>query len=245
MYKIFKIEDYIFSIKILFLVSLFFLPITAFAAFDVTGSWTGSSLAGGNTYANSFTIQQQGTVITGTQIAGVNQTCFLTGTITGNAISFHTECPTISYSSDASGFTDGTNMTGTFLDSQGTSGTFEAQKISVPVLTPDTKLTESPVVQVKAQTATFILKKFTQISLSKLRSISIRAKAQKLTLDYELTIAGAEKRKITSKKNVLTAKNLKPGNYSSSYKITAYKDNKKAYSTKASPTARFSIVKNN
>lgn len=220
-------------------VSLNWAYVTRAQSVNVTGTWVGSSVAGGNTYPNRFDLIQNGATVTGTQVAG-GATCTISGTVEGNTINMHNNCPSISYSSDSTATTDGKVMSGTFLDSQGTSGTFSATKSSLePVLTPGTSIAEAPLVLVQNRSATFTLQKFSKISLSKLLARAKRA--PKLTLQYELTISGKEKKKITSKRNVITAKNLKPGNYNASYKAVALKDGQKAFSSKASPKVSFTI----
>ena len=190
-------------------------------------------------------MKQVGTVVTGTQLASANAKCTISGSIVGTTLNMYSECPSVNYSSNSVAQTDGLTMSGTFLDSQSTAGTFSATKTQT-TLAPDTQIQIAPQVSVQGKTAKFQLQKFTKVSLSKLNSAKLRsllkAKAPKLTFQYELSIKGAEKRKLVSKRNAVTAKNLKPGNYTSDYKLTAFKDGKKAFSTKASPITSFTVA---
>ena len=221
------------------------------AAIDVTGEWIGSSLTGGNSYANYFVLYQQGNNIYGTQLAGNNATCSFNGVATGNQIQFHSECPTINYSSDsvATVAADSNSMSGTFIDSQATTGTFTATKQSVPTLDPSTTITQAPVIKTQKQNVTFILKKFLKVSATRSSSGAVLrkvlAKSPALAVRYTITIKGAERRKLVSAKNKVTAKNLKPGTYTATYRVSAVRKNteKKVYTTNTSPVAGFTVRK--
>jgi len=62
-----------------------------------------------------------------------------------------------------------------------------------------------------------------------------------LNVQYEATIRGTKVLKITSKKNTVTVKNLPPGNYNVTYKVSAVKNSKRSFSSAKSPKATFVI----
>lgn len=116
------------------------------------------------------------------------------------------------------------------------------------VLTPTTMLTAPPVLLSKtANSITIQLIEFSDVALASnsvsRRSISARelrlaaAKAkQKLTFRYEVRVkseTGKTIRNITAKKNIVTVKNLKPGNYTTDYRATIYVKKTAAQKAKA------------
>jgi hypothetical protein len=224
--------------------SLFIVLLTGADAFcvDVTGLWIGTTDVGQTSSPNTFVFYQNGTDLLGAQIDGTGANCILEGTVIGNQISFHSDCPTINYSSDATGTTDGKTMSGSFLDSQSTSGTFTAQKFEVP-LTRGTVIETPPVVTVHGKSATVFMQKFRSVNVAKPRRLgSSYASVLKATVQYELTIKGsADRRKIISKRNSITARNLKPGAYVTSYRVLAIRNGKKLFASARSPLGTFTI----
>lgn len=238
-----KLFSKLFLGKALLLPFIFFtLVCTAFA--DVTGFWQGSSVAGGATYPNTFVLVEDGTgAVYGSAYNSLNEAPgVITGTISGTTLTFHSDYPTIGYSSDATATTDGETMSGTFTDSQGTSGTFTATKFKFN-LTPGIIIENPPVVAIENKTATVTLQKFSGASLTSFRKQVLAAKkgGKKYTIQYDVTLTGPQKKKLTSKRNEVTFKNLKPGNYSVFYKVVALKDGKKAFASQKSPAAVFTI----
>ena len=206
---------------------------------DVTGDWSGTTVVNGEIQPYIFYLKQTGSVVTGSQITN-NQACQISGSIENTLLTFQTDCPTLSYSWEAVAYTDGLIMSGGFVDSQGTSGTFNAQKSS-PVLTPGTQLSDPPRIEIRGDTVVFTLNKFLKVSMTKSnRQVSV-AKSPSLTLMYEVKIRGTEVRQLTSKKNILALKNLKPGSYTSTYRVIAFKNGKRAFATNSSPAASFTL----
>lgn len=221
---------------------------------DVTGTWNGASVAGGVSYPNRFTLIQNGTKVTGTiePSSPTSGSGNFVGTIVGNSLSLQSTYPLINYSSSSSALTDGFSMSGTFLDSQGTSGTFSATKLSGP-LSPGTRLDLPPVVQVNARTASVVMKRFTEVvSQAQMNSIarkedrnsSIRAGTSAMKIQYTVTVkSGKTSIQKNSTRNLVTFKNLPPGKYTASYKVSALRGKKVVFTTKKSPAASFSIQK--
>lgn len=222
----------------------FFLLLCPFASpvraqVNVTGSWTGFSFAGGASYFNSFAFVQSGTKLVGSAVAG-NAPGVITGTIAGNQMTFHSEYPSIKYSSDAVATTDGQTISGTFLDSQGTSGTFTAQKALVP-LTPNLPLLNPPVVQIPkgGGGAKFTLQMFSDAEEP--APGSRRAASSGATIRYEVTLRGPERRKLSSKRNTVTVRDLSAGRYSVSYSASALRKGRSIFKSSKSPNAVFVV----
>lgn len=213
----------------------------AFAQVDVTGSWTGSSIAGGNSYPNTFSLVQRGTQVTGSAIAGTSPGV-ITGSINGSRLTFHSEYPSINYSSDATAITDGRTMSGTFLDSQGTSGTFSAQNLT-PVLTPNFKIPDPPVVEIKGTNATLTLQPFSGVAPSAGKELFFEKASKKTTIQYSITLKkGSQREQRITKRNTETFRNLSPGTYRATYKAFAVRGTKKIFSSQVSPPAVFTIA---
>jgi hypothetical protein len=221
-------------LKIKFLVlTIFILPFAAFA--DITGLWTGSTVVSGNgaIYPNTITFIQSSSVVIGSTPPSTNGICTYSGTVSGDQITLSASCPAVNYSSTSAATLNAANnsMQGTFSDSQGTTGTFSLSK-QKNVLTPGKQLTESALGTVQSKTATITLLKFD----------SAQPKGGKTPkVNYEVTVKGAEKRTVTSKKNIITLKNLKSGNYTVTYKVLAVINDEKVYASKRSPAASFVI----
>ena len=218
---------------------------TALAQVNVTGTWTGRSFAGGSYYQNDFAFAQSGTKVTGSGLANQSPGV-VTGTIVGNQFTFFSNYPKLGYSSSATAITDGRTMSGTFLDSQGTRGTFTLTNLD-PVLTPKLVLANPPVVQLKNKTATFTCAKFSGIqsaatARASLKSARPDAASAKTTIRYEVTLKqGRTRQTILSARNRITVTNLKTGAYSVSYRGQAIKNAKPIFSSKASPAAVFTV----
>ncbi len=209
------------------------------AQVDVTGSWSGFSFTSNGTFANTFSLKQNGAKVIGSSIAGVNAPGVINGMIEGDQFTFHSEYPSINYSSDAEATTDGVMMSGTFLDSQGTSGTFVAEKFIVP-LTPNLTISDPPIVQVKGNDVKLVLQKFSSVGELSAQLTGGAAKV-KTTIQYEVAIRGAEIRKLVTKKNIITAQNLVSGKYSVSYRASAIRNGKRLFSSRTSPKASFTV----
>lgn len=136
-------------------------------------------------------------------------------------------------------------------------------------LTPGTTLTTAPSTTVNNRSVRLILRQFTTVVsesaiLDFLAPLRARAKAKAMTIRYDVKITAAKKkdsRRLLSKRNELTVKNLKPGNYSVNYSAVAYQKKskkqiekaldrgktgftakfKKVFSTNFSPSAGFTI----
>jgi hypothetical protein len=132
------------------------------------------------------------------------------------------------------------SMSGTWhnLDIAGgdlTSGTFSAQRISsrTPLVTPSTRLTVAPLVDVTDNDAILIFQPFNGVGSFKARSLSsVRASNTnkfrysveiKRTNDGSGKAIKAEITKKTSKKNQLALNNLKSGQYSVKYRVEIIK----------------------
>lgn len=210
------------------------------AQVNVTGSWVGSSIAGGNSYPNTFSLVQNGSAVTGSGIAGNNAPGVITGTVNGSQLTFHSEYPSINYSSDAIATTDGRTMSGTFLDSQGTSGTFTAQNI-LPTLTPNFTIPDPPIVQIKGRNLTLTLQPFAKFQSTVAKTFERKSQG-KTTIQYTITIKkGSQRLQRITKRNTETVRNLASGTYRVNYKASAIRGGKTIFSSKVSPTAVFTI----
>jgi len=115
-------------------------------------------------------------------------------------------------------------------------------------LNRDTKIEAPPGVTVQGDDATITMQKFRKVSLksSNARQLTLLARgAAKTSLRYVVTITNSnvanDIRKLRSKRNVLTAKNLPSGDFTVKYKINVFRAGKKAFSTNSSPSSAFSI----
>lgn len=135
------------------------------------------------------------------------------------------------------------------------------------VLNPNTQIADAPIVTVAKKNATITLLNFSsaQSAQALLRFLE-RAAQAKLLVRYDVRINAAVKKdsqKLLSKKNQLTVKNLKPGNYNVNYSAAAFAKktktqidkakangktgftdiHKKVFQTNFSPSAGFTILK--
>ncbi len=128
-------------------------------------------------------------------------------------------------------------------------------------LSPNTKIENPPIVTVAESIVEIILEKFTNptLTLKKKKGKSKRsinafdfyifkslAKSSKLKVRYDiqLTKTDAAKKnitKLTSKRNVLTLKNLQSGNYNIKYQGVILQQGSPAAKTKFSPTTSFTV----
>ena len=138
---------------------------------------------------------------------------------------------------------------------------------TIPVLTPDTVITEPPEVEVSGRTITIILQEFSGVVITtSTGSGALKAAVPSTAYRYDVTVRGSKKsdlKRIITKRNELTLKNLKPGNYTVTYTANLYSKRKAAKTkellrqgkstfearfrlvkrTNKSPTANFSISK--
>ena len=127
-----------------------------------------------------------------------------------------------------------------------------------PVLTPDTTIDEAPEVQIieGKRRAKVIMKRFARPSLSVggLSSSALRAEntsqakknIRKLNFTYKIKLTGSgsaagDIRRLITKRNEVTFKNLRPGTYSTNYKVILNKGTRKVGQTNLSPSARFVV----
>lgn len=232
------------SLKTRVLLSLLFLALALRAEFikaetvNATGAWNAVSTVNGNNYYSTFTLVQIGNLIYGSALAN-GSPGVITGSIQDNVITFHSDFPIIAYSSDSTAVIFGNTMVGSFLDSQSTAGSFTAEKIVI-ALTPTTQIKDPPVVQISGNDILLTLQKFTKVSMGSSRAM-LNVPRASLSIRYDISITGAEQIKKNSKKNVIALSDLKPGNYSVTYKASGIKNGKVVFSTKKSPAAFFSI----
>lgn len=126
-----------------------------------------------------------------------------------------------------------------------------------PTLTPATVLTAPPVLVSKtANSITVMLQDFADVALTASASLSPREQAQLLravkktakpTFIYEVRVDPVEKgnvKRITSKKNVLTVNNLKPGSYALDYRATILVKKTAAQKKKAKAAGKKGVALN-
>jgi hypothetical protein len=119
------------------------------------------------------------------------------------------------------------------------------------IVDPKTEISLPPEVEVIDHTIHLILQFFKKASLKKKKikptsfPALLAATKDKITFRYSVTVQNTAKkndvRKITSKKNELTIKNLKPGNYNVSYRAEIFENGEPAGKTNLSPKANFTI----
>ena len=190
---------------------------------SITGSWSGTTLG---IYENHFAFVQRGNTVTGSAWSG--RPGVITGTINGNTFTLHS-LYSDGYSADAEATISGNTMTGTFLDSQGTSGGWIAQR-DEPIVSRSTVLYVPPVVEVRGRRATVTAVRFTEVGGE------TGAKVR-----YDVKLSGRASSSISSTKNKITFANLGPGKYKASYRVTATRKGKKIFSATKSPTAIFVV----
>lgn len=219
-------------------------PLLVFADTNVTGLWTGTTTVsnGGGVYQNTFTLIQSGSAVTGGTPPDQNGGCSYSGNVTGDQISLFASCPNVNYTSSSTATLNATfdSMAGTFSDSQGTTGTFEASK-QKNNLVKGIAINEPPLVVISGKNVNVSLLKFDGVQAKVTKAAEVLAAKGAPKINYEVTLKGAEKRKLTTKKTEVTLKNLKSGNYTLTYKVIAIKDDKVVQSSKKSPTASFVV----
>lgn len=119
------------------------------------------------------------------------------------------------------------------------------------IVTPQTKLTDPPVVTLSNRNVTFVFVAFSEAQFGNARRVGRAAKPKaKVSFNYELVITRPGKNKETirktSKRNSITVKNIKPGSYNAKYRVQiSRKEPKKPVvvkNTKFSPPARFTVT---
>lgn len=173
-----------------------------------------------------------------TLIASVTPLCFQ-GQFEPFGASMTGDGKTIVFDSNSPGLVVG--------DTDSETDSFAVELIYPTVVNSDTQLT-APGVTICGRAAGFTLPAFTPGSLVaplKLQAeLLLNAKAAKKSLKYELEILSLERneiRKQTSKRNILSAKNLKPGNYSAKYRVAVETGGKTEFETAFSPDVKFSV----
>ncbi len=115
-------------------------------------------------------------------------------------------------------------------------------------LVPGTKIENPPGVAVNGTTVSFTFQKFSGVKEKKPKKSeleALEASKNKITVQYQVTIthtdAGGSIRRLTSKKNVLTVKNLAAGQYQANYRAFAVKNGERVFKTGVSPTQVFQV----
>jgi hypothetical protein len=215
---------------------------------DLTGTWVGSNILNDVGTTISFSLAQYGDVATGSIVQNGVAT-LIVGQVQSGQVTLIEYSKSSFYQIIATGTTDGQTMSGELMDTLGAQGSFNATKIDVP-LSPTTQLTAPPAVVVQHKTIKVTMQKFTAVdaktarltSPSRAEALEAAPASSGLTTSYELTLKRKSDRIVSiSKRNVQTIKNLKPGVYSSSYRVSALKKGKKVYTTKKSPTISFVV----
>lgn len=147
-----------------------------------------------------------------------------------------------------------TVISGSWVDSNATQGSYIAHRVTPIEFKPGTPLTEAPHITIVGDDITVTMEKFTKalpkgsrkaarVPLS--TTAALAAKASRISISYEVSIKGSTRQQtrktIISKRNQVTVRNLVPGNYTSSYKVKAIQDEKVIYSSKASPKTIFVV----
>ena len=117
-------------------------------------------------------------------------------------------------------------------------GTIPVELLPPLTFIPNAELSVTPAVLVNGKNASIILRKIVLLQDRKKDSVS------KSSIVYQVTyknLTRKETTKITSKKNVISLKNLSAGKYNLSYKAQLREKDKVISSTKSSPAAKFNI----
>lgn len=105
------------------------------------------------------------------------------------------------------------------------------------------RIVDPPVATVQDRTVTIVLAKF---SIPKKQRLELEGtKKAKGTIQYEVSLFNAAKKLLKtqiSKRNVLTFKNLKPGNYTVSYVANLVMNKQVVGKTRKSPAVRFTVT---
>jgi hypothetical protein len=232
--------DYQRALRSLLFIAALLMPSALVAqSINITGAWTGATFVGPLTFLNDFAFVQRGSSVTGSNASGVTPG-FATGTITGNTLQLFNNFPSIGYSSNSTATITQNTISGTFIDSQGTSGTFILNRVNL-VLTPTTTLVNPPIPAVKGKTVTLTFLKFNSIAAQQRTQRSTRA-SKRLTPRYTVTLQrGTTRTRLVTKRNSITVKSLKAGTYTASYKVSAIRNGKTVYTTASSPSTSFTI----
>ncbi len=232
---------------------------TAEAQVNVSGTWQAVYFLGGGDFPQSFTLTHDGGPSFSGTGGGGGHRYNVSGSISGNSFNFTSVYTTTTYTAVSVGTVDGETMSGTWT-APGQSGTWSATR-KPATLTPSTKIKEAPTVEVVVNDITITLKKFSKVQEKKpkknnrkarLAALFVRnlaavrrfAAKSKLTFKYEVSLRRegvAKLRKINSKKNIVAVKDLEDGSYTTTYRVIAFKDEQKIFTTNVSPPTSFVI----
>ncbi len=158
------------------------------------------------------------------------------GTLSGTTFTFNSGYGKLKYSSNAQAVISGNTMTGTFIDSQGTSGGFVAYKDET-VLRSSTILYSPPIVEVKGNKAKVTAVQFTEVA----DPANPTGPQDGMKISYNLKLTGPASRTISSKSNKYTFDNLPSGKFKVVSFMTATQNGKKLFTVTKSPGANFTI----
>jgi parallel beta-helix repeat protein len=137
------------------------------------------------------------------------------------------------------------SVSATATDSAGNTSEFSISVAATEDVKPGTRIENPPAVVVAETSVTFTFELF-KVPKKK-RAVATAAAASKVgngKVQYELTIVNSATRKSikrTSKKNILTVKNLPPGNYTASYRARILQGKNEVATTRRSPKASFTV----
>jgi len=229
------------------LITVISLP--AYAQINITGLWTVDVLVNSTlNRTETWVLYQQDTTVVGGGFTGTDSWT-ITGQVNGDQMIHQQTYLQMSHTVDVTVTIagDSQTMNGTFIDSNGQSGTIQARRdIRGVTLTPTTVITIPPVVAVNDNDVTVTLMDFSKaVAKSKRRlAAKLPPTKKKLTVQYRVTLTSTTtgtSRRRTSKRNVVAFNNLAVGSYLVTYKATALSAGKKVYNTNESPAAVFMV----
>jgi len=225
---------------------------------NISGTYSADIFVGGNLVSSqTWYFVQQDTFIGGFGLTGT-QTYLWSGygEVNGTLLALTEIDVNSGLTAEYSGTVadDGSTISGSFTDTVLGAGTFEAKRTKITQnLTPRTQLVVPPIVIVQDHAATLTLAKFGKITTAVRRLLARatfvtgkRATTRSIySLKYKVTLHSllnpSDVRRVTSKKNIVNFKNLPAGTYAASYKVVAFRDDIKVFTTNESPAASFTV----
>lgn len=140
----------------------------------------------------------------------------------------------------------GGSVTAISTDTKGNSSEFSLSVRPTKDIKPGGKVEQAPVVAIVDDVITVSLPLFQPPKKKKQQrsALARAARAPKASVNYQITVKGDRQnlvKRITSKRNVVTIRNLPPGNYSTTYRVILKEGRENIATTRPSPARAFTI----